>query len=278
MTRSLDSLRRTIERRLAAGRLRLPPFPAVAHEVLRTAADPMAGAQDLARLIHRDPGLAAETLRVANSAAYVGRVPSVSLQQAIARLGSRQVVEIAVTASVRDGIFHSRGFEEEQLCLWHDSLATSLYAKEVARLLREDVEAAFLGGLLRRVGTALLFHALTELRSPHDPRLQREEILALDAELRVGLGSAAVEAWKLPDHVARVIRAEEESKLEEVGVGPLVVLLASRLATLIGESDPDKAEALRDDVLLDELGIYPDDLERLLAFRDEVREAVESSS
>lgn len=278
MARSLESLRRELERRYDAGKIELPPLPEVAQRVLETANDPMTAAADLAELVHRDQGLAAEILKDANSAWMAGRVAIVTLQQAISRLGVQRVVELAVTASVRDGVFAAPGFQEELRRLWRRSLGTGLFAKEVARNLREDVEAAFLAGLLRSVGTALLIRALARIRRLSEPRMRPEDFRELDAAFRVRLGLDAVDRWGLPDTVRAAIAFDESTPVAERSAGALLVLLGERLFDLIDmdEGDDSKEEALRNDPILDELGVYPDDLDALLGKREAIREMLEN--
>ena len=54
-----------------------------------------ASAAELAQLIQRDIALAGQVMRVANSALYARRIPVVTLPQAIAWLGIREIRNIA---------------------------------------------------------------------------------------------------------------------------------------------------------------------------------------
>ena len=83
-----------LDRRLARDDLELPLRPRVAAAILPMAADDACDAAALARLVQQDQALAAHVMRIANSSAYRTRVPMVSLQQAIARLGMRSIREI----------------------------------------------------------------------------------------------------------------------------------------------------------------------------------------
>ncbi|MCP5067359.1 MAG: HDOD domain-containing protein [bacterium] len=278
MARSFESIKRELERRYNAGKIELPPLPEVAQRVLETASDPLTAATDLATLVHRDQGLAAEVLKGANSAMQAGRVVIVSLQQAVARLGIERVVELVIAASIRDGVFSVPGFQEELRLLWRRSLGTGLFAKEVARVLREDVEAAFLSGLLRSVGTALLIRALARLRRADEPSMPPEDFRELDTAFRVRLGLDAASTWGLPDHVRDAIDFDESTALEEGNGNALLILLAERLFDLLDtdEASEEKEEALRSDPILDELGVYPDDLDTLFGKREEIRDMLES--
>jgi HD-like signal output (HDOD) protein len=101
---------------IAEGSLDLPPPPEVASEVMRLthgdAANDAAdtSAAELARLIQRDLALAGQVMRVANSALYARRTPVVSLPQAIAWLGIREVRNIAFAVAVQSQVFTSACF------------------------------------------------------------------------------------------------------------------------------------------------------------------------
>src|SRR5947209_8573150 len=74
-------------RLLEDGRLSLPVLPEAAAQIMTAANDEGADARRLTDVVRRDPALASNLLRIANSSLYAPRVPIVSLQQAIARMG-----------------------------------------------------------------------------------------------------------------------------------------------------------------------------------------------
>src|ERR1041384_2889968 len=108
-----------------------------------------------AKLIQRDVALAGQVMRVANSALYARRTPVVTLPQAIAWLGMREIRNITFAAAVQSQVFNSSYFRQEMNELWRESVITALFAQEVARLKRRNVESAYLCGLLHRVGLAI---------------------------------------------------------------------------------------------------------------------------
>jgi len=73
-------LRTEVAERVAAGQIDLPLLPQVASQVVMLAGNPNTDAAQLSDTIHRDPALAGHVLRIANSAAYMPRMPIVSLQ------------------------------------------------------------------------------------------------------------------------------------------------------------------------------------------------------
>ena len=85
---------------------------------------PTPSAADLARLIQRDIALAGQVMRVANSAVYARRNPVVTLPQAIAWLGIREVRNIAFAVALKGQVFNSAYFRHEMADLWRESVIT----------------------------------------------------------------------------------------------------------------------------------------------------------
>ena len=258
-----------LEQRLAQGSLALPPLPAVAQRVLALAGDESASSAALAGLVHRDAGLAASVLRCANSAAARGVAPIASLQQAVTRLGMAEVSRIAFAASMRQGIFASGAYAGAVEQLWRRSLATGLFAKEVARSLRLNVEVAFLCGLLWRVGQPLALNGLTQVL-PEEERPSEAEALALARELDEAFTASAAECWELPASVGDALRAREAET--EAGPECRMARVAECLAdAALAEKDADADFELAPGRDSAELNLYPDQLEGLLARAAEIR-------
>src|SRR3982751_6509124 len=92
------------------------------------------------------------------SALYARRPPGVTLSQAIAWLGIREIRNIAFAVAVQGQVFTSSYFRREMSDLWRESVITALFAQEIARLKRRNVESAYLCGLLHRAGMAVILH------------------------------------------------------------------------------------------------------------------------
>ena len=181
-TTAPDDIDRILHAAMADESLELPPPPQVASEVMRLTRGEAAGrrhadasATELARLIQRDIALAGQVMRVANSALYARRTPVVTLPQAIAWLGIREVRNIAfAVARARARCSTPAYFRHEMTDLWRESVITALFAQEIARLKRRNVDSAYLCGLLHRVGMAVILSrvgaaALKRLNLTPDP-------------------------------------------------------------------------------------------------------------
>jgi putative nucleotidyltransferase with HDIG domain len=269
-----------VRARVEAGSWRVPLLPQVASQVIALAAVPEVDAGKLSALIHRDPSLAGQVLRTANSAAYAPRMPIVSLQQAVARLGLSVISEIAFSASLQSGTFRVPGHERDLQALWRHSLGAGAWAKEVARLRRTNVESAFLCGLLHGVGKPALLQIAVDVvvSMGSADQLQRSWLPALFAEHESTVGARIAQSWALPGAVAAAI-AHHQNPAGTGGDFPMEVQ-TTRLASLLASwSLHDAAvgeEQLREDSVLESLNLYPDDLDVLIAKREAVLAIVDA--
>jgi HD-like signal output (HDOD) protein len=273
---------------MANDSLDLPPPPQVAVEVTRlTRADETeegqtsANAAELAKLIQRDVALAGQVMRVANSALYARRTPVVTLPQAIAWLGMREVRTIAYAVAVQGQLFASSYFRKEMTDLWRESIITALFAQEVARLKRRNVESAYLCGLLHRVGMAIVVSrvgsaALTNRLSP-DP----QRVLEFAAEHESRVGAQLAQAWTLPPAVtATVAHWRDPLDAKEFRTEVMEVALARQISDEL--RNPGAGGELPDSMLgpvskwMDELSIYPDELFSIMAQRAAIYATAES--
>src|SRR5262245_35894479 len=147
-----DALRRALVERIDSGTLELPLLPEVARQVLSMNLDGEFATKELADLIHRDPAMAGHILRLANTARYAPPIPIVTLQQAVSRLGLKKIREIAMIVSCESRLFSVEGYEGRLRMTFRHSLGAGLFAQEIARMRRWNVEEAFLCGLMHDVG------------------------------------------------------------------------------------------------------------------------------
>jgi HD-like signal output (HDOD) protein len=276
-----DSLADGVAALVAGGKLPVPMLPQVAAEVVQAASDRNADAVRLSALIHRDPALAGQVLRIANSPLYAPRMPIVSLQQAVARLGLSALTEIALAASVESGVFRVRGWEEELRALWQASLATAAFAKEIARLRRLNVETAFLCGLLHDVGRPVILQVTVDeagrRKLANTTAAVRAQIWALVEQHGPAARSRVVEVWRLPAAViAGVTHQDAPAAAGPHGREAAITAAARRLAGRMLAPGREPETPLHEHPACALLNLYREDVEALLARTDEVRKLVDS--
>lgn len=263
------------------------PLPAVALRVVNMSED-TADAAQLAGLVQKDAGLAAQIVKVANSALYARRNPVTSLQQAISWLGIGEVRKLAVSCAVR-AQFAGKNTARALAPVWCESLATACFSQEIARLRRRAVEPAYLAGLLHRSGYAALLQLLARKESTVAVLAANTTLTALAAEFEAPLAHSLIKDWDLPDSIAvalRYWRAPQDTPALQLGkplrLALLEVVLARALAAQLqneavlteNAAPPELIDASAS--LADELGIYQDDLQTLWGKRDLVIAAVAS--
>ena len=101
----------------------LPTLPAVALKVRRAADNPDINLSAMAEVVSQDPSLSARMVKISNSA-YLGRaVKVISMQQAVNRIGLRQIKNIA-TALAMEQLFVSKNeiVKEYMFRIWADTI------------------------------------------------------------------------------------------------------------------------------------------------------------
>jgi HD-like signal output (HDOD) protein len=242
---------------------------------------PDASTTDLAQLIQRDVALAGQVMRVANSALYARRSPVVTLPQAIAWLGMREIRNIAFAVALKGQVFASAYFRVEMTDLWRESVITALFAQEIARLKRRNVESAYLCGLLHRAGMAVILHNVGASVVKHRLTPGSEQVMQLAARHEARVGTHLSIAWSLPPAVAAAIAhwsdppAAEMSRTEVMEVA-LARQISDELRTPgIGGELPDSMLGTVS-MWMDELSIYPDELFSIMAQRAAIYATAES--
>lgn len=243
----------------------VPILPEVANKALMLSQDPESDATAMAKLIQGDQSLAGHVMRIANSVAYTPLTNLVSLQQAVARLGMGTISEIALSASISAKLFKTPGYEQHSTAQWQHALATGLWAKEIARQTRSNVEVAFLAGLLHSIGRPASLQTILDLLKQHDVTLSRDEVMQLENSYQHQVSSMVVNSWKMP---ALVIAAVEHygayANAPTAATQAAQVSAAIQYATHMLTPEELARETLLTSPVLAALNIYQDEAEGLL--------------
>ena len=272
-----DSLEQLLIERIRKGAIELPLLPQVASRILAMAYDPDAEAAKLAELIHQDQALAAHVIRIANSPAYMTRNPVVSLQHAVSMLGMNLMSELAFSASIKGSAFKVPGWDDEVKSLWHYSLASGAYAKEIARMRRFNVESAYLCGLLHGIGRPVVLQTLVALSKEQGSTLSKELVHQLLDGYYIQVGLLVADDWGLPPPVVESIGFHVDYQYAKTAKQEcMTTCLAGRLAKHFLDPDSMDEATVREHVIFADLNLYPKDVDALLAHKDKVRAVVEA--
>ncbi|HEX7859853.1 MAG TPA: HDOD domain-containing protein [Verrucomicrobiae bacterium] len=184
-----------------------PPGVQVFPKLLPLLGDNQYPTDELAEVVRVDSGLTADILRVCNSAAFGFRVRAQTVQEAIQRLGLREVYTIT-SKVVAAPILHSGSHDNllEGVDLWNHSLATAAAALVLAHAKGFDPEVAFTVGLLHDVGKVRLVQTVgPEYAEMIRQSRQGQPLYILEAQKwridHAVIGGQLLKKWLFPDNM-----------------------------------------------------------------------------
>jgi diguanylate cyclase (GGDEF)-like protein len=136
--------------------------------VVRVCSDANGSIAELAEALARDPMLAAQVMRVANSAHHYRGAEVTSLQRAALVLGMRALKVVALGFTLANELPQTGVAAGLDLSVyWHRSVVIGVIARSLARTVEPELaEEAFLCGLLADLGKLVLSHAIPEEYGP----------------------------------------------------------------------------------------------------------------
>jgi len=243
----------------------VPMLPEVANKALTLTQAPDSTATVMANLIQSDQSLAGHVMRIANSVAYTPLANLVSLQQAVARLGMGEMSEISLAASVGAKLFNTPGYELYIAQQWQHALATGLWAKEIARQTRSNVEVIFLAGLLHSIGRPAVLQTILDLVELHEIAVSEQDIFELESSYQHATSEMVVKSWEMPNLVTvAVAYYPAYETVPEAAAQAAQISLAIQYATHMLTPDLIEESELLASPALTALNIYKDEAEDLL--------------
>ena len=249
-------LERAILDLVMRGAVKVPPYPAVALRLEALVRRNDFGINEVTTLVVSDQALAADVLRCANSPLYRRGDEVSSLQQAITRIGAREVTRIAMASGLSAQARTLGPLHAIKRQIWQDALASAVLAQQLSRHRKLSAESGFACGLLHDFGRMVAASALEEVlgRAPQTAGKPEEFWAQLVERFHVELGALLARSWKLPLLVADVIGHHHDgrpdpSNQEMVAViravDSVVRMLADRAH--LSPADLTAAPELRDD-------------------------------
>jgi putative nucleotidyltransferase with HDIG domain len=253
--RKLQSeIERIILERIATNRLILPAMPAVPQRCLEILRDPDFNVRKLVKELESEPVLALLVVRAANTASQARAGASQALDQAVVRIGARQLKTL-ITEYALNELFDSsnRQIKDANRRVWEHSLVVALLARDIAALVGNvEPDTCYLAGLLHDIGKPVLSAMILEI----DRKLGRSTPGWIDlpgwthiietSHRKVGVAVAT--EWKLPDAISAAIRdCSDYDGGDRTSVGNVVRLanaLAKREGYTTGPIDTADVEAM----------------------------------
>ncbi|MGF1449089.1 MAG: HDOD domain-containing protein [Opitutales bacterium] len=192
---------------LIAQTQRLLPSPQVLPRLLTVLESDDANAWDIVELVKLDAALTTQVLALSNSAYYGFSTSSTDLEEAINRLGFRELYKL-VSLILCKKLIGSGGLDTYLLDegqLWEHSLAVALAAESIAGMAGENPSLAYTVGLMHCIGKLAINQLGADLYEAVYEKIETEGLTMLEAENEV-LGfdhaeasAALLKHWKFPD-------------------------------------------------------------------------------
>lgn len=226
------SLVEYIDRYVEEENFRLPVFDSIALKLQKIVARDDFEIGEIEQVIQSDPVLAGEVLKAANSPFYKGLVEIKSINSAIVRLGSRQVIDLAIMMSQKNNYCAQNRFIQQLLNKsWQGAVACALTSRWLAeRLAFDDNSEVFMGGLLHDIGHLFLLTVIDKLVSagsiPED--FPKSLVMELLSTLHAEKGYELLRQWNLPDIYCTIARDHHAEDFDTSNMLLCIVRLADK--------------------------------------------------
>jgi HD-like signal output (HDOD) protein len=201
----------------------LPPAPRVMPKLLNMLNDPNASSDDITALIQLDPGLTAKIIGTSNSVYYGGVGDIKDLNEAVCRLGFREIYRIVTNIYAKSFVGQKADtylMDSEER--WQNSVANGLVMELVSqRRVISDPATAYTVGLLHDIGKTVIHELFADTYQRVYDLLDKVDMPVRDAEQHIlGVdfalaGAALLEAWDFPEEIVDPIRHQFEFEKSE---------------------------------------------------------------
>lgn len=240
--------------------------------------------EEIERILRHDPGLAANVLKLANSA-YFGIPTKVgTLKHAVMLLGVKRFAQIAISACMNKTMDKSiEGYGLFPGELWLHSIAVSTTAESIAKNKKfAENNDVFTPALLHDIGKLVLGEFVKEDRQKIDSLVAKGIPLVIFENMVLGtdhaeIGALILNRWSLPSDIVNAVRCHHTPELiKNSNMQSDLVYLSNLLCQSNGDSkSADGHFTLPSSVVLDRLGIK---LEQYDVFAEKTRSWIKKLS
>jgi len=241
------SLATIINEMIDADRVHLPVHPTLATKVKACLASAGEDRAALWALVSRDPALLCNLFRAANSSFYAGLPKTLTVAEAVTRLGADKAAQ-AMERACRDAEGCAKGtlLPRYMPKLWQHAHGCALGARWLATRCGYQALAdqAYLAGMLHDIGKQFLLAAMDEVANCGEFPIALSEQLIQEviATMHVEQGLRLFEEWNLAEAYREVVAAHHDEDLDTQNIVVALVKLANKGCRKVGlglEQVPD---------------------------------------
>lgn len=254
-----------IENLLLSQSYDIPVFHEIALRLQQMMNDHSYRIEEAIKLVNEDPALASEMLRYANTTYNSGKAPITTIKNAVIRLGSQQVVNLAFTASMANSKSDNPVINTYLKKLWQHSHAVAITSAWLAVQVGHDSDVSdinadevYLAGLFHDIGKLYVLKLMDGLIGSGELQVNEGLIDDILDDLNTPLGIKVMEHWSIPQIY---INALERHTADNWKSGTNDYLVAAvRLSCRMHQFVEKKIEITDSD---DVLGLFEDELSLL---------------
>lgn len=221
---------------LSKGGVQLPGYPAVVARIQQMLNDPNVDLNRMVAAIGREPTIATQIVRLANSAALNPQgTPTPDLSSAVKRVGLNSVRTATVAFAMRQlrAAPELRGLEVQIEAQWRRSVQVASLCQALARrFTRLNSEAAMLAGLLQGIGR---LYILSRASRHSELFSDAESYRNIEQTWHLNIAVALLESWGMAPEIVEAVRESEDSQRDSRGGPTLSDILV--VATLLADSE-----------------------------------------
>jgi HD-like signal output (HDOD) protein len=229
---------------LSDGKIELPGFPHIVMRVQKVLADENADSNRIIKVLGSEPILAAQIVRMANSAALnPGGTVVTDLRAAVSRVGLDTVRSATISFAVRQlrGAPILKGLEAPLGMLWKRSvLVASLSCVIARRMTKINPDTALLAGLLQGIGR---LYILTRAGSHRALFADQDTYLGIEHDWHLSIAAALLENWGIADEIVQAVH--ESENFDRDARGPVGLADVLVVGTILAEhhNQPEVVQA-----------------------------------
>lgn len=223
----------------------LLPISPIANEVASMASSESADAHVIAETIKRDPALAAELLKLANSPFYNPSSQTlVDVEKAVVRIGTKRIGELAMATAALDGLTQTRLPWMNVSLAWRRSVAAGIAVDRLCeRMDSANNTGLFLSALMHELGRVVLGAVFPDEYKAMIAACERSGTSLLDQEIRVfptrytDVMARMLAMWKVAPTVYQPLKhlADSYHQLERLNEPLRSKVELVKIAVLIGQ-------------------------------------------
>jgi putative nucleotidyltransferase with HDIG domain len=224
---------------------KLPAFPMTIQRVIELLKDDDYAVNDVANVIKYDQAIAANILKISNSAYFGARQKIKTIPDAVVHLGQKQLIRAVQTAGVSRYFSKDRkGYGTKSKDLWEHTVAVAVMSQILSKqFFKKEDSVLYTAALVHDIGK-LVMGEFVEESSEKIFRLVTEQGYSfLEAEEEIiginhaELGGRIADFWNFPTEIRNAIAYHHRPDLieqEDANSLPSLVYLADQFCLMMG--------------------------------------------